>query len=719
MASKARITKWAKLIHDFQVPKSHRTFLDFIPKSYPTHGPKAILAAHTGGHIHALAEPLPEHITDPTHQIRWLTWDDPESHTVLWHSGAHVLGAAMEAVWGDTVLLEDGPAIASAKPGGPSGGFFYDGYFIDGRVITDDDYTAVTQAARQLINAKAPFERLQVPREVAQDLFQANPLKLAALARIPDSAVISLWRCGDFVDLCAGPHVPHTGLMSAWACVKHSGSEWQGVLPAPIQRAQDTIPAGQAHLPLQRMYGVAFPDKALLKQWQAAVKDAAARDHRVIGKRQKLFFFHPTAPGSAFWLPAGTAVLNKLYAMLRAEYLERGYQELVTPLVFGKQLWETSGHWEAYAEDMFGVEPARPGPAAAPEGSPGCPPAGTTSGLKPMNCPGHCLVFGSETRSFRDLPLRFADFSPLHRNEATGALSGLTRLRRFTQDDGHVFCTPEQVQAEVAACLDMLHTIYSRFGFRYSLRLSTRPDKYIGDVEAWADAEEALRIALEQATSSGEPDAPTGYGVDEGGGAFYGPKIDVVLYDALDRAHQCGTIQLDFQLPQRFQLEYTGSDGHVHRPVIIHRAILGSLERMMAVLMENSGGRWPLWLSPAPVVVTPLHVEDAQQAAAAQACAAELTMPGLHPSMDTRDGRSLPKRVREAFSAGTCVVAVLGESEAASGNVTLRFRDEGLVQGWNQVAKHADLPVISEGAQITLQPSQARQGLKAMLEAWM
>ncbi|KAJ3168989.1 54S ribosomal protein L39, mitochondrial [Geranomyces variabilis] len=626
-------------------------------------------------------------------------------HTV-WHSGAHLLGWAMERQFGDTVSLCDGPALKA-------GGFFYDSLIranlhpesLDGtieqriaRLMRSDDgglYHVTAEDARQLAGhmksfakKKARFQRLVVPRGVAEAIFVHNPFKLHFLSRIPADAPVTLYRCGDFIDLCRGPHVPHTGYLRSHKITKTAGAQWDETAGAPR--------AGTSVQPLSRVYGISFATPQALSQWETLQEEAARRDHRVVGKQQGLFVMNPLSPGSPFMLPHGTRIVQKLLDFLRAEYRRFGYLEVVTPLLFNKDVWVTSGHWEHYKDDMFVVHtgsadstlaPAVTMAGAGPSGdaAEGCcggshdahPADSDIHGLKPMNCPGHCLVYASSAKSYRDLPIRLAEFSPLHRNEASGALTGLTRVRKFHQDDAHIFCTPEQIQSEVSSTLQFIHRVYTVFGLpSYELVLSTRPAKHIGSTEQWDHAEAQLRAALDR---SGMP-----WTLREGDGAFYGPKIDVLVNDALGRSHQSATCQLDFQLPARFDLKYQAADGAFHTPVIVHRAVLGSVERMLAMLIEHYGGRWPFWLSPRQAVLVPVAQEFTEYA---DQVAAQLSGRGIDPAdvgraapsywhvdVDTSD-HSLPKRIRDAQAAQYNYMLVVGERERSAESVSVRRRD--------------------------------------------
>ncbi|GLE00368.1 hypothetical protein PINS_up009125 [Pythium insidiosum] len=462
-----------------------------------------------------------------------------------------------------------------------------------------------------------------------------------------------------------------TGVLSAFEVTRCGASHWED---------RDL---------LQRVYGISFPSNAELKQWQHLQEEARKRDHRLIGRQQQLFMFHPLSPGSSFFLPHGTRIFNRLANFIRDEYKRRGYDEVITPLIFKKELWETSGHLQNYNEDMFmvtpGITPTTTTTCAdhthrAFAAGVGTDTASNDSedqfGLKPMNCPGHCILFRESRKySYRELPVRLADFSALHRNEASGALTGLTRVRRFHQDDAHIFCTAEQVQSEISQCLAFIQHVYGVFGFTFQLRLSTRPEKFMGDIAVWNSAEAQLKQALD--------DFAQPWTVNEGDGAFYGPKIDIVVLDALQRQHQCGTIQLDFQLPRNFELAYDGADGGEHTPIIIHRAVLGSVERMMAILIEHTAGKWPLWLSPRQVAVLP--IADAHREYAQRVADTLSKDGGLY--VDVQDSsKTLNKRVREAQLAGYNYILVVGDKEAERNEVNVRTRD-------NQV--HGATPVAT------------------------
>uniref|UniRef100_A0A673TKA0 threonine--tRNA ligase n=1 Tax=Suricata suricatta TaxID=37032 RepID=A0A673TKA0_SURSU len=449
-----------------------------------------------------------------------------------------------------------------------------------------------------------------------------NPFKLRLIEEKVKGPTATVYGCGMLVDLCQGPHLRHTGQIGGLKLLTNSSSLWRSSgTPEPVQRVS----------------GISFPTMEELRAWEEWREEAELRDHRRIGKAQELFFFHELSPGSCFFLPRGTRVYNALVAFIRAEYTRRGFSEVKTPTLFSTKLWELSGHWEHYQEDMFALQPPDSDSLASSPRDPATSHPKDTLALKPMNCPAHCLVFAHRPRSWRELPLRLADFGALHRAEASGSLGGLTRLRCFQQDDAHIFCAPVQLETEIRGCLDFLHSVYTVLGFSFRLALSTRPPGFLGEPCLWDQAEQVLQQALEE---FGEP-----WDLSPGDGAFYGPKIDVHLHDALGRPHQCGTIQLDFQLPLRFDLQYKGPAGAPERPVLIHRAVLGSVERMLGVLAESCGGKWPLWLSPFQVVVIPVGAEQEDYAREAQQ---RLQLAGLVCDLDSDSGLTLSRRVRRA-----------------------------------------------------------------------
>ncbi|PSC73319.1 threonine-tRNA mitochondrial [Micractinium conductrix] len=586
---------------------------------------KKVVVAKVDGATWDMARPLQGDCA-----LQLLSFEDPEGKETFWHSSAHVLGQALELEYGADLTI--GPSLEE--------GFYYD-CFLGDRTLKDEEKANIAKRMQQAVKEKQNFERIEVSREEALSMFQENKFKVEIISDLPAEAVISCYRCGPMVDLCHGPHVPNTGLLKAVGVNSMSRAFWR----ADVNRE-----------PLQRVYAITFPDDKELKEYQHRMEEAKKRDHRNVGTQQELFFFHPLSPGSCFFLPHGARIYNSMVEFMREKYWEYDYDEVVTPNIFNFDLWKTSGHAEHYRENMFSfnVEKAE-------------------FGLKPMNCPGHCLMFGNRNRSYRELPLRLADFGVLHRNEFSGALQGLTRVRRFQQDDAHIFCRQDQVKAEILAYLKMMGEVYDIFGLSYKMALSTRPEGYLGELEVWNLAEKALEEALNETGREWE--------MNPGDGAFYGPKIDITVYDALRRKFQCATVQLDFQLPIRFNLEYVAEDGSYQRPVIVHRAILGSAERMFAILTEHFGGKWPLWLSPRQVMVVPISEVAYDYAHSVRR---QLRGKGFHVDIDVAD-RKMQKKVREAQLAQYNYILVVGEEEKKAGTVNVRTRDNQ-VHGMHTVA---------------------------------
>ncbi|KAG9395113.1 Threonine-tRNA ligase class IIa [Carpediemonas membranifera] len=524
-------------------------------------------------------------------RIEYLTLESDEGLEVFLHSSAHVLGSVMETMY--EAKLTHGPALEKSKH--MQAGFFYDAR-IEGKTVSSSEESLQSIADACLKFAQNPvekrgnvghaFERLDVPKIRALELFKENNLKCELISeKVAEGETCSIYKCGDFVDFCRGPHLPNTNLIGAFHIESASQAYFKG---------------DQKNVSLQRVYGMTKPTEKDLKAWLKKKADAEKNDHRLIGRTQGLFFFHEYSPGSAFFTKLGAHIYNKMEELMKSECFLRGYDIVKTPLMYNVDLWKTSGHWAHYQEDMFSLDVDQ-----------------TQFALKPMNCPAHCLMFRHESRSYRQLPLRFADFGTLHRNEASGALSGLSRVRMFHQDDGHIYCTPDQIEDEIFRVLSFVRYLYDDvFGIPYQFHFSTRPAKAMGSVETWEMAETKLRAALDKACGKGN------YKIAEGDGAFYGPKIDIKTIDVLDREVQCATVQLDFQLPERFDLRYktpelgtkkredmeNKADGLREgeaRPVMIHRAICGSIERMMSMLIEKYKGAWPLWLSPRQVVMLP------------------------------------------------------------------------------------------------------------------
>ncbi|XP_049785743.1 threonine--tRNA ligase 1, cytoplasmic isoform X1 [Schistocerca cancellata] len=554
-------------------------------------------------------------------KLQLLKFDDEEAQQVFWHSSAHILGEAMERIYGGCLCY--GPPIEN--------GFYYD-MFLEDRQVSNLDFPVVEGLVKTIIKEKQNFERLEVKKEDLLKMFEYNPFKVRILKEKVQTPTTTVYRCGPLIDLCRGPHVRHTGKVKAFKVTKNSATYWEGNCEAES---------------LQRVYGISFPDSKQLKEWEKLQEEAAKRDHRKIGREQELFFFHELSAGSCFFLPKGAHIYNTLIEFIKQEYRKRGFHEVVTPNIYNSKLWQTSGHWAHYAENMFSFDVEKEKYA-----------------LKPMNCPGHCLMFDQRTRSWRELPLRLADFGVLHRNELSGALTGLTRVRRFQQDDAHIFCTVEQIHNEMLGALDFLRSVYSVFGFTFQLRLSTRPEKFLGEISMWNEAEKQLAESL---NAFGEP-----WKENPGDGAFYGPKIDITIMDALRRSHQCATIQLDFQLPIRFNLSYVSESGDKKRPVIIHRAVLGSVERMIAILTESYAGKWPFWLSPRQCIVIPVGPSVDDYAHKVQK---EIYNSGFLCDVDVDPGDTMNKKIRNAQLSQYNFIMVVGEKEKTSGTVNVRTRD--------------------------------------------
>ena len=569
--------------------------------------------------------------------LRIVTPESPEALTLYRHSTAHLLAAAVTDLFPEA-QCGIGPATED--------GFFYD--FVVDRPFVPDDLASIESKMRELAGRDLPFERQEVTKDEAKRTFadKSEPLKVQLIDEKGGDQVSCYTIRDAFVDFCVGPHVPSTGRLKAFKLLTTSNAYWKG---------------DASNQPMQRIYGTAFFKQADLDAYLHQIDEAKKRDHRKLGRDLGLFVFHPWAPGAPFWLPKGTRLYNHLADYMRSVLVPEGYLELRTPLVYNRQLWSTSGHWDVYQQNMFRVES---------EGEP--------FGLKPMNCPGHMLVFGSELRSYRDLPLRFHDQGVLHRNEASGVLSGLTRVRQFSQDDAHCFITEDQIGSEISHLLGLVRRVYGDFQLDYSVNLSTRPEQFLGAIARWDHAEAQLKAALEAAGQT--------YVLREGDGAFYGPKIDFDVTDAIGRRWQCATIQLDYEMPERFGLRYIGADNAEHCPVVVHRAILGSFERFIALLIENYAGAFPLWL--APVQTTLLPIAD-RHLAYAETVRADLAAGGLRVELDARQEK-IGYKIREAQLQKVPYMLVIGDREAADGTVAVRSRSAG-DRGPSTVAQFLEL----------------------------
>ena len=536
------------------------------------------------------------------------------------HSAAHVMADAVTSIWPQAKLTIGPPT---------DDGFYYD-IDLDHR-LTPEDLKEVERRMRKIIGANDPFVREEISREDAQQRFAENEYKLENIAEIPEGEVITTYSHGKFTDLCEGPHVDRAGAIKAVKLLNVAGAYWRGDERNPM---------------LQRIYGTAFESKDALRQHIEMLEEAAKRDHRKVGRELELFMFDPAAPASPFFLPKGTVLYNLLIDYIREMYGRYGYQEVMTPQIFESGLWRRSGHYENYKENMFFVEIDE-----------------REFGVKPMNCPSHALIYGSTLHSYRDLPVRLADFGRLHRYERSGVTHGLTRVRSFAQDDAHIFCRPDQVQSEVTAFIDMVHETFTIFGFDdVHVMLSLRPEKRVGTDEMWDRAEAALTSAIE---SKG-----LDYEAVAGEGAFYGPKIDFFMQDALRRQWQLSTVQLDYSLPERFGLEYVTEDDRRERPVLIHRALLGSLERFIAILIEHTGGALPVWLSPVQAVVIPIADRHADYAREVES---RLRGTGLRVEVDARTQR-MNLKIREAQLRKVPYMLVVGDREQETGAAAVRQR---------------------------------------------
>jgi len=584
----------------------------------------AALAAKVDDRLVDLAYPLNQDA-----RVQIVTNKSPEALEIYRHSTAHLLAAAVTNLFPGT-QCGIGPPLDE--------GFYYD--FVVERPFVPEDLEAIEKKMKDLAAQDFVFERQSWPRDQAIDFFKkrGEPLKVQLIEeKTAGQAEVSVYTIKDkdtFVDFCVGPHVPSTGKLKAFKLTTTSNAYWKG---------------DAKNQPMQRVYGTAFFSQKDLDEHLTRLEEAKKRDHRKVGRELGLFAFHPWAPGAGFWTGKGATLYNTLADYMRGKLVPAGYQEVKTPIVYNKELWVTSGHWSHYRENMFLVKSAD----------------GEEMGLKAMNCPGHYLLYSTEKHSYREMPIRFHEQTPLHRNEASGVLGGLTRVRQFSQDDGHCFVMESQIAGEVEALLRLVQGIYKDFGLEYTAKLSTRPEKFIGEIELWDRAEGALKEALEK---SGQA-----HTVNAGDGAFYGPKIDFDITDAIGRKWQCGTIQLDYVAPERFDLKYVGADNAEHRPVVIHRAIFGSFERFIAILIEHFAGAFPMWLAPVQVIVLPIADRHLDYAREVQAL---LDRAGLKAALDDRQEK-VNYKIREAQLQKIPYMLVVGDREAADRAVAVRSRAKG------------------------------------------
>jgi threonyl-tRNA synthetase len=585
---------------------------------------RAALAIKVNGSLRDLDAPLMD--GEP---IQIVTDRSPEALELLRHDTAHVLAeAVLELYPGTQVTI--GPPIED--------GFYYDFDFPEGVKISDADFERIEEKMREHIQADEGFERSDVPVAEALERFQneGQAYKVELIEDlIKDEGVktVSLYRNGDFTDLCRGPHGPSTGRIKAFKLMSTAGAYWRGDSDRPM---------------LTRIYGTAFFSKSDLDAYLTQLEEARARDHRKLGKELGLFMLSDLSPGMPFWQPPGTHIWNELTKLWRRENVARGYQEVRTPILYDVDLWKQSGHWDKFRDNMYFTDVE-----------------GRQMGLKPMNCPAHIQLYLDERRSYRDLPIRYAEQGLVHRHEPSGTLHGLLRVRSITQDDGHIFCTADQIEDEVIRCLDFGYYLYGLFGFDPKVELSTRPDNRLGTDETWDHAEGALAKALERKGLE--------YYIGEGEGTFYGPKIDLHMTDSIGRSWQLGTVQLDYLMPERFELEYTGADNQEHRPTMIHRALLGSFERFIGILIEHYAGEFPLWLAPLQALVLPIadrHVEFANLVAG------ELREAGMRVEVDDRS-ESVGKKIREGELRKAPYMLIVGDKESLEDRVSVRKHREG------------------------------------------
>ena len=551
------------------------------------------------------------------------TMEVPEK--TYWHTSSHILAQAIKRLYPE-MKLAIGPAIDN--------GFYYD--FDTDKPFTPDMLEKIEEEMKKIIKEDYKIERFVLPKEEALELMKDEPYKIELINDLPEGEEISFYKQGDFTDLCAGPHLPSTGKVKAIKLLSSSGAYWRG---------------DEHNKMLQRIYGISFPKQSELDNYINLIEEAKKRDHRKLGKELELFFFDETAPGMAYWMPKGFTLLNILIEFWRKEHKKRGYQEFSGPQLNSSSLWKTSGHWGHYKENMFVLTDID----------------GNEQALKPMNCPNSIKIYQQKLRSYKDLPLRFNDIDVIHRNEISGQLNGLFRVRMFRQDDSHNYVTDEQIGTEIKDIVEIAKYLYSVFGLEYTLTLSTRPDDFMGEIETWNKAEKELKEVLTEICGEGN------YRISEGDGAFYGPKIDIQMKDCLGREWQMGTVQLDFQLPQRFNLSYIDKDGNKKTPIMIHRALFGSFDRFIGILTEHYAGAFPTWLSPVQVKVLPIataHNEYAKE------IKEKFEEAGIRVELDQREEK-IGYKIREAQLQKIPYMIILGDKEIQAKAVGVRSRKDG------------------------------------------
>ena len=578
------------------------------------------LAGKVNGEVMDLRTPIKESC-----KLEILTFDNEEGKKAFWHTTSHIMAQAVKRIYGDSAKLTIGPSIDN--------GFYYD--FDVEKPFTEDDLSKIEEEMKKIVKENLELTRYTLPRSEAIKLMKdrKEPYKVELIEELPEGEEISFYDQGEFKELCAGPHIMSTGPVKAFKLLHSSSSYWRG---------------DETKQTLQRIYGISFPKASMLEEYLKMLEEAKKRDHKKLGKELELFMITPEGPGFPFFLPKGMALRNVLEDFWRKKHVLNGYQEIKTPVILNEELWHRSGHWDHYKNNMYTTKIDEQDYA-----------------LKPMNCPGGMLVYKSKMHSYREFPIRLGELGLVHRHEKSGELNGLFRVRCFTQDDAHIFCLLTQIESEIINLMKLINEVYSIFGFSYTLELSTRPENSMGSDEDWERAETALKKALE--------DQKMEYQVNEGDGAFYGPKIDFHIKDCLGREWQCGTIQLDFQMPERFDLTYIGEDGEKHRPVMLHRVIFGSIERFIGILIEHYAGAFPTWLAPVQVRLLPIsdnHIEYAKKVIN------ELEKLGIRVEIDERQEK-IGYKIREAQLQKIPYMLIIGDKEVEANAVGVRSRKDG------------------------------------------
>lgn len=558
-------------------------------------------------------------------KLEILTFDDEDGKKAYWHTTSHIMAQAIKRIYGDSVKLTIGPSIAN--------GFYYD--FDVEKPFTEEEIAKIEEEMKKIIKENLEITRYTLPRQEAIQLMKdrKEPYKVELIEELPEGEEISFYDQGEFKELCAGPHIMSTGGIKAFKLLSSSSSYWRG---------------DETKQTLQRIYGISFPKASMLEEYLNMLEEAKKRDHKKLGKELELFMLLPEGPGFPFFLPKGMVLRNILEDFWRKKHTANGYQEIKTPMILNEELWHRSGHWDHYKDNMYTTKIDEQDYA-----------------LKPMNCPGGMLVYKSKMHSYKEFPIRLGEIGLVHRHEKSGQLNGLFRVRCFTQDDAHIFCLPDQIESEIVNLMHLINEVYSIFGFSYTVELSTRPEDSMGSDEDWNMAENALKKALE--------DQGMEYQLNEGDGAFYGPKIDFHIKDCLGRDWQCGTIQLDFQMPERFDLTYIGEDGEKHRPVMLHRVVFGSIERFIGILIEHYAGAFPTWLAPVQVKLLPIADSHKQYA---EKLKAELEKNGIRVELDDRQEK-IGYKIREAQLQKIPYMLILGDKEVEANAVGVRSRKDG------------------------------------------